>query len=73
MIHEYFKGTRQYESDWDLEKGYERKDFSSYPNKIFGAGIKTGLEVMLVSSKVDFDNFCSSSILGYKVSNLTKL
>ena len=52
---------------WSLQGGYTTNDEDVYPRRVFGVGLKSGMNVGLVNDKSSSNNTCLESENGYKV------
>jgi len=51
---------------WSLEKGYTA-DASTYPVRVFGAGVRAGLFIVLRMYEQDLDYICRGPVQGFKI------
>lgn len=52
---------------WTLENGYTISDFSTYPKRVFGAGARAGMNMILKLKTSDIDYQCRGAVQGFKV------
>lgn len=59
-------------SNWDMYAGYDESNGTeTYPNRVYGTSIQSGISVILKVLKQDMDLLCSGGINGFKVRSST--
>ncbi|XP_055590905.1 pickpocket protein 28-like [Uranotaenia lowii] len=54
-------------NNWSLEEGYPQgASIHTYPRRVIGAGITSGLSILLKSNISDFDYLCGNSFQGFR-------
>lgn len=57
-----------YKAEWSLDKGYNKDtNMFAYPRRALGAGLKTGLTVLLRANQSDLDYICRGPVQGFKI------
>ncbi|XP_050098493.1 pickpocket protein 28-like [Anopheles aquasalis] len=65
--YEYISEKRQAPL-WSLENGYsEKTDTDAYPERVLGAGFRSGLVILLNLFEQDMDFICRSGVQGFKI------
>lgn len=65
---DFLQRNRNEKSKWCLESGYEQTvDIEPYPHRVFGAGARAGLFILLRIYDNNLDYICKGPVQGFKI------